>query len=120
MDMDIELNSGLNLIIAERHRQVNEEGCTLEHDAQHDGGELAVAAACYAVNGLNDGSDSGTFVQHLDDGIVNDGWPFEDIWDKREKHGRIRSLAIAGALIAAEIDRLHAEFNKAHPKGIDT
>jgi hypothetical protein len=34
-----------------------------------------------------------------------------DAWDKREKHSRIRRLEIAGALIAAEIDRLTADGN---------
>lgn len=43
----------------------------------------------------------------VDGGV--DAWP----WDKqdypRKKHGRLRRLAIAGALIAAEMDRLIAE-----------
>lgn len=35
-------------------------------------------------------------------------WPWSDAWDKRKKHDRIRQLSIAGALIAAEINRLLA------------
>lgn len=33
-------------------------------------------------------------------------WPWPTEWDKRGKHSRHRQLEIAGALIAAEIDRL--------------
>ncbi len=35
-----------------------------------------------------------------------DPWPFEKELDKRLKHNRIKKLAIAGALVAAELDRL--------------
>lgn len=35
-----------------------------------------------------------------------DPWPWDVAWDKRYKHDRLKQLAIAGALIAAEIDRL--------------
>jgi hypothetical protein len=35
-----------------------------------------------------------------------DAWPWSRNWDKRDKHSRTRRLEIAGALIAAEIDRL--------------
>ena len=37
-----------------------------------------------------------------------DPWPakWSAAWDKRSKHNRLRRLTIAGALIAAEIDRL--------------
>jgi hypothetical protein len=36
-------------IIAERRRQVDTEGWTEEHDDKHNGGELARAGACYAL-----------------------------------------------------------------------
>ena len=39
-------------VAAERRRQIEVEGWTPEHDdQQHAGGELAVAAACYVLNG---------------------------------------------------------------------
>jgi hypothetical protein len=109
-DFAIKAGSGLDLIIKERERQISEEGWTPEHDAQHNGGELAVAAACYAVEGLNDDEDNGTFVQRLEGGVVEDGWPkdWDSKWDKREKHDQLKRLTIAGALIAAEIDRIQA------------
>lgn len=40
--------TGLELVIAERERQIKEEGFDAEHDKQHQRGELTLAAACYA------------------------------------------------------------------------
>lgn len=88
---------GTYLIAQERLRQVMAEGWTAAHDDDHFGGSLAIAAACYATHG--------TGVSVVDHGGA-DAWPWEGKWDKREKHDRIRQLVIAGALIAAEIDRL--------------
>lgn len=112
--------SGTKRIAAERKRQVSKEGWSSEHDDEHGGGELALAAICYAA-------PEDVFVYEKRDVQVNssrgidencysyptrlvldyyDPWPWDEEWDKRDKHGRIRRLEIAGALIAAEIDRL--------------
>lgn len=40
------IKSGIDLIAAERQRQIEEEGWTPDHDDQHTNGELALAAAC--------------------------------------------------------------------------
>lgn len=77
--------TGISQIAAERHRQQHEEGWTAEHDDQHTHGELAAAAACYLAPERN-------------------LWPFERRYYKPS--GRIYSLVKAGALIAAELDRL--------------
>lgn len=92
------------LIAMERGRQLDREGWTSEHDDEHSNGELSVAAACYAVAGL-DG------VRVLSGGTPTrpgsgDAFPWADEFDKRTKHSRKRCLVIAGALLAAEIDRL--------------
>jgi hypothetical protein len=89
---------GAELIATERQRQVSEEGWTPEHDDGHMRGELALAGACYAV----------PFPDALAAGW---SWPFEPEVFKRVSNGgavepRIRELVKAGALIAAEIDRL--------------
>ena len=55
-----------------------------------------MAAACYAA-------PAQIFVEMSE---YVDAWPWEPQFDKRGKHSRIRCLTIAGALIAAEIDRL--------------
>jgi len=81
---------GINLIEAERERQIYREGWTEEHDDKHVNNELALAAACYAVPDV--------FSQGY--------WP--PTWDLSwyKSTTRIRDLVKAGALIAAEIDRL--------------
>lgn len=81
---------GINLIEAERERQIYREGWTKEHDDKHVNNELALAAACYAVPDV--------FSQGY--------WP--PTWDLNwyKSTTRIRDLVKAGALIAAEIDRL--------------
>jgi len=84
--------TGAERIAGERGRQIVEEGWTPEHDDRHAHGELAIAAACYALHGI--------YPSPLPQ------WPWAKKWDKRSKHGRVRRLEIAGALIAAEIDRL--------------
>jgi hypothetical protein len=108
--------TGAEMIVAERARQTGVEGWTPEHDDEHEYEELVGAAICYAVNKapFHDGrvlvgmrTVDGYFVQHNAPRFSAPvAWPWARKWDKREKHDRIRSLAIAGALLAAEIDRL--------------
>lgn len=88
--------SGVERIARERRRQIEEEGWTAEHDDQHDRGELAIAAGCCAL--------SGTDAYPVDPGWTGKTW-MEQLAEKHQ-HDEIRSLEIAGALIAAEIDRL--------------
>jgi len=98
--MQKKLPTGVELIAAERQRQMEVEGWTPEHDDVHDRGELAIAAACYAVEGTD------ANVTHPDvDEEGDDYWPWGAQYDKRRKHDNLRRLIIAGALIAAEIDR---------------
>jgi hypothetical protein len=93
--------SGIELIAAERQRQINEEGWTLEHDATHRYGELAIAAACYAVEGTD------ASVEWPDS---DSGWPWAPKdWKPKDE---ISNLVRAGALIAAEIDRLQRSHNE--------
>ena len=84
--------SAVDLIAEERQRQIDFEGFDAPHDdepADHGHEELAVAAACYAAP------------DHVKDG----SWPWPVSHYKRIKHSRLKQLVIAGALIAAEIDR---------------
>jgi hypothetical protein len=96
---------GLSLIAAERWRQVEVEGYQFAHDDAHDEGELAIAAACYAASSANEQLFIDNTGNREGDAMV-DPWPFEKALDKRLKHNRMKKLAIAGALIAAELDRL--------------
>lgn len=87
-------SKGVELIAAERRRQIEEEGWTPQHDERHSNGELALAAAAYVVP------------DHLAD-IRTYLWPWEPEWYKPKD--RLSDLIKAGALIAAEIDRLLAQ-----------
>lgn len=98
-------SKGIELIAAERWRQVEEERWNAVHDACHENDELLWAAICYAA------PDRVYIKEEFEEGVTfGDPWPVE--WgaksDKRKKHDRKRRLVIAGALIAAEIDRLSA------------
>lgn len=86
---------GAMLIGEERQRQIEKEGWTSEHDAEHVRNELIEAAMCYAY--------PDTIISHQGQPPI--GWPFETKWWKPSPN-RVRNLQIAGALIAAEIDRL--------------
>ena len=87
--------TGIERIAAERKRQIGVEGWTAEHDSRHLIGELARAAACYALHASGERR-------------VFAFWPWGNEWWKPSKN-QIRDLEKAGALIAAEIDRLQME-----------
>jgi hypothetical protein len=80
-------------VLAERARQVSAEGWTPEHDDQHDMGQLASAAGCYAM-----------FTEAFPVGDPVKFWPWAADWWKPTD--RRRNLVKAGALILAEIERL--------------
>jgi hypothetical protein len=97
------LSYGASLIARERTRQIEHEGWTPEHDTQHAKGELALAGACYAFDYIGNAyGDDGC------DQVGEDFWPWKGGSMKTTHGDAIRQLTKAGALIAAEIDRLHA------------
>lgn len=105
-DAEIEIlnMTGAERIAAERYRQVEEEGWDAKHDDRHEFATMPIHAAALAVYGSDayvvdpTGMERGS-LHHTHKG---------DAWGLQAKHGKdpIRSLEIAGALIAAEIDRL--------------
>lgn len=91
--------SGVTLIALERQRQIDKEGYSAEHDADiNQNNQLCDAAICYAIaSHFNLDADT---VQCW----IADFWP---PWDEfKPSEDPIRNLVKAGALIAAEIDRL--------------
>lgn len=113
------MKSGSELIAIERKRQINEENWDQEHDDEHTDCSLLLAAICYAapvrIYVKEDFARGYTYF---------DPWP--DSWmsryDKRPEcddgntipnpvaysdKKRLDLLVKAGALIAAEIDRLN-------------
>lgn len=125
--------TGVELISDERKRQIEVEKWDYTHDEDYVEGEMMGAAGCYIASALSKHREERAHTnqsplakfQIYDFGernfLVNtgdrgdrtvrkagwkDGWPWSKEWDKRKKHDKMRSLVIAGALIAAEIDRL--------------
>lgn len=82
----------------ERNRVRAKEGFSEQHDDAHTGGELADAAACYAMAPLTvDGGYSE---------VRRQMWPWEPSWWKPTPTNRKREIEKAGALLLAEWDRL--------------
>ena len=91
--MKVVTSKGTNDIAAERLRVLACKPYDAAHDDQHVDGELAAVAAELAV-------------AHTDFKVVDShGRVADDMWNLR-RHDTRRRLVIAGALIAAEIDRL--------------
>lgn len=93
------MKTGSELICEERHEQINKHKWDKEHDANHERGELAIMAAILAVHST-------------DAEVVSPGefYSGQNVWGLEEKlaDNIIHRLKVAGALIAAEIDRLQA------------
>jgi hypothetical protein len=86
----------IELIAQERKRQIIEEGFTVASDmAMNPNGELAAAAACYAMPR-----------------IAGSNWPWVRSDWKPSPKDRKHELIKSGALIVAEIDRLMGVENK--------
>lgn len=97
-------------ITAERERQITKEGWDFEHDDRHTDGELATAAACYAMAG---GADKSNYrlLREKPPSFTSDRirflkwlWPWSMEWWKPTTQRR--DLVIAAALIVAEIERI--------------
>lgn len=89
-------------IALEHQRQIAEEGYSPEHDEQYTRGELLDAAVAYirAIDPADPGANANTTVCEA-------YWPWAPTTTFKPKDVR-RNLVRAGALIAAEIDRLDA------------
>lgn len=81
---ELVIDSGVSLISEERRRQIDQEGFDLVHDDAHVNGELTQAALYYLSPG-------------------DHAWPWDGAPTNKD---RVRSLTIAAAFIAAEIDRV--------------
>ncbi|MGP6221486.1 hypothetical protein ACQUHS_02015 [Pseudomonas aeruginosa] len=83
---------------AERRRQITAEGWTPEHDDEHSHGQMARAAACYALAGSSAPNDGTAAL------LVSLAWPWDEQWWKPTTVRR--DLVKACALGLAEIERL--------------
>lgn len=97
------MTAGTDLIAWERKRQIEKEGWSAEHDDEAMLGELARAGACYVVAGVWDVLDRDqTGIRKILGWLWPPTWSV-GWWKPKDKK---RNLIRAGALIAAEIDRL--------------
>lgn len=83
---------------AERRRQIEAEGWTPEHDDEHSHGQMARAAACYALAGSSAPNDGTAAL------LVSLAWPWDEQWWKPSTARR--DMVKACALGLAEIERL--------------
>lgn len=83
--------TGIQIIEREQKHQ-REKGFTEEHDSQHVNEELASAGAFYALPEKY--------------GELRTFWNFDNE-PRKHRQTRLEQLAIAGAFIASEIDRLN-------------
>ncbi|MFU3865759.1 hypothetical protein ACM7G7_03895 [Pseudomonas aeruginosa] len=83
---------------AERRRQIEAEGWTQENDDAHSHGQMARAAACYALAGSSAPNDGTAAL------LVSLAWPWDEQWWKPSTARR--DMVKACALALAEIERL--------------
>lgn len=91
------MKTGTELILAERHRQINAEGWTAAHDDRHANQSLQRAAEAYHLS-------AEMYIQGFKSFRPPECWPWSKRWWKPSNP--IRDLTKAGALWLAEIDRI--------------
>ena len=95
-------------VLKERDRQQNEKGRTAEHDDHHVKGELALAAAAYALHSsaalLPEPSESMSSGKYFLQAYAGAAWPWApEYWKPKAPR---QNLVRAAAMLLAEIDRI--------------
>lgn len=109
------MKTGIELIAAERQRQIEVEGYSAQHDSQHKATELIYAALAYTEAARVGVANSESNLDYSPELVMmykadmGRNYPFG--WDFKPSTD-IRDLTKAGALIAAAIDRLQMEAEK--------
>jgi hypothetical protein len=104
--------TGIELIAAERQRQIAAEGYDAAHDDLHEQGELIEAARCYAYAAqVAEWHELADWFGLDADGRINLPSPSNARWPWARSEWKptgdpVRDLIKAAALIAAEVDRL--------------
>lgn len=106
--------SGAERIVAERQRQIDVKGFSLEHDATHSTVQFIAAALTYLtqadfqVRYPHVPYDPQMALKILDEhGFPSSVWPWADE-DWKASPDPVRNLEKAGALVAAAIDRIQS------------
>jgi hypothetical protein len=89
------METGVEIIAKERKRQIEELGYDYTHDHLYANEQLAKAASVYALPEK---------LRHLSFFSFASIWPWDLRYWKPTPQDRVRELAKAGALIAAQID----------------
>jgi len=109
---DLKARSTLS-VLAERHRQIAEEGWTSEHDDNHVLGELLNAAKSYFLHATG----RALYVPNWPswpESQKREGTPLEWSWERKwwKPKDQRRDLVRAGALALAEMERIKRNRNK--------
>lgn len=112
------MKTGIELIAAERERQISQEGWTEECDDRYTTRELARAAHSYLKHYIariwlvedEIGPALENALQKYSSEEPDELWPFDRAWFKPKN--AIEDLKRIGALVAAEIDRLNRRNSK--------
>ncbi|NSZ57813.1 hypothetical protein FY145_07185 [Agrobacterium tumefaciens] len=91
-------------VLLERQRQIVDEGFDHAHDDEHTGGEIAFAAACYAISGAVPEDNRGKDDRLL--AVIQFVWPKAWAFTWWSPKDRRRDLVRSAALIVAEIERI--------------
>lgn len=102
------MKSGTELITEERKRQIEKHGWDEYHDSSHTDMALATAGASYALGVVSKHGDVSKGWRNIYSAYSKRIWPFNKGWFKPTPNDPVKQLVKAGALIAAEIDRLQA------------
>jgi hypothetical protein len=109
------MKTGAELILDERQRQITDKGYSLKQDDTYKKGALTMAGITYATVATSSPSLREAFRERAIQNESINHWPWEPQFLKvgiDDCHSsRIRELTKAGALIAAEIDKLQREAN---------
>jgi len=96
--------NGIEMIIAERKRQIEEEGWTIEHDDKHTDGSINAAANAYELLGYARRQHSDV-VDDLAIERAKSLWMWDLKWLKPAPDA-VRNYVRAGALYRAEYERI--------------
>ena len=91
-----DMSQAMTDVFNERFRQWDEEGFSHDHDDKHTLGQMAGAAAAYALRSIPNGDLFNDDIRRI--------WPWDQEWWKPA--GQRRNLVKATALLLAEIERI--------------
>ena len=116
------MKTGIELITIERMEQIGKHGWTLGHDKKHDDGSLIRAAISCAADTVVYEKDR--YANAIQFTVVKENkWQLPLKYNgnvllnncEASEEERIHQLKVAGALIAAEIDRIQAIEQRQEP-----